>query len=136
MKNHTPSPTPPEQRLRNHRLGKQAGEHILNILDAKRSPWAETAQEIEAGLRQGKENDRLLAWVRSQMLLQLSETEQQCITLYYFRALNSRQAGTLLHMNPSSVYRAVRRGIRKLKKAAQQSGIGRDTRRGIQKPRL
>jgi DNA-directed RNA polymerase specialized sigma24 family protein len=106
----------------------------LNTLDAKRSSWAETAQEIEVGLRQGKENNRLLAWVRSQMLLQLTETEQQCITLYYFRALNYRQAGTLLHMNPSSVYRAVRRGTRKLKKAAQQSGIGPDTRRGIQKP--
>ena len=123
------SATPPELRLRCHRLGKPAGVHVLDTLDSARSPWAETAKEIQAGLRRGAKKERQLAWVRSQMLLRLTKTEQECITLYYFRGLNYRQAGTLLDMNASSVYRAARRGILKLKEAARESGFSQGRRK-------
>jgi DNA-directed RNA polymerase specialized sigma24 family protein len=132
MKSKNPANTPLEFRSRNYLFGIPSGIHVLDTLDTTRSPWAETAKEVEAGLRRGTRKERQLAWVRSQMLLRLTKSDQEAITLYYFHGLNYRQAGILLHMNGSSVYRAARRRIRKLKEAARESGKNLTRRRKVE----
>ena len=62
-----------------------------------------------------------LQWVRMQMRIGLSEVEQRSVALYYLHGLNYRQAAAIVGVQPSSVYRAVKRGIRKLRIAAAES---------------
>ena len=108
-----------EPRYRPPFIGLQAGDFIFQKLTLAHTPWYEDEEAIRRGLEWGRKKARMLAWVESQMLLQLSVNERRSIELYYFKGLNYRECAQLLDMNPSSVYRAVRRGIRKLKVAAE-----------------
>lgn len=119
---------------KNDRLGKPVSPLLLEFLSSARRPWHEDPAAVRAGLRWGRQKQRLLAWVECQMVLRLSAAERRSIELYYFRDLNYRDAAHVLGVNPSSVYRAVQRGLRKLRDAANEhppSGIGR--RRGRKK---
>lgn len=105
--------------LRAQLLGMQAGDFVLVALTLTQTPWYEDEEAIRRGLEWGRKKARMLRWVRSQMALRLTPIERRCIELYYFEALNYREAAIVLEVNASSVYRAVRRGIRKLREAAQ-----------------
>jgi len=94
---------------------------VLEFIAAAKVPWNEDAETVRAGLRWGREKERLLAWVESQMLLRLTIAERRSIELYYFRGLNYREAARVLEVNPTSVYRAARRGILKLREAAKEN---------------
>ena len=65
----------------------------------------------------------LLAWVREQMHIALTPRECHCLELYYFRGMTYREAGAATGTNASSVYRAVKRSIRKLRNAAEAEGM-------------
>lgn len=103
------------------RLGHQVNPEILKRIPRAKTPWYETEAEIQAKLRLGRKKARLLEWVRSQMILRLTPTERRCIELYFFENLTYRQAAARLGVRPSSVYRAVKRGIRKLREAAREN---------------
>lgn len=107
--------------LRAERLGTRAGWYRLAGLDNSSTPWFETKDEIREGLRWGEEKAARLKWVRGQMVMRLTYSERRAIHLYYFRGLSYRQASQIMRMSPSSVCRAVERGLRKLKKAAKIS---------------
>jgi DNA-directed RNA polymerase specialized sigma24 family protein len=102
------------------RLGRRVSPILLEFLSATKHPWHEELEDVRAGLRWGREKERLLAWVESQMRLRLTAVERRSIHLYYFRDRNYRQAAEILGVNPSSVYRAVQRGLRKLREAAEE----------------
>ncbi len=101
------------------RLGRAIPPIVLEFLSAARRPWHEEPEAVRAGLCWGRKKERLLEWVRAQMLLRLTVTEQHAIELYYLRGLSYRDTAMLLDVNPSSVYRSVERGIRKLRAAAK-----------------
>lgn len=101
------------------RLGRQASPLLMERLSAADSPWHEDAGTVRAALKRGRENARMLAWVRAQILFRLSPVERRCIELYFFEAKNYREAAAELGVNPTSVYRAVQRGVRKLRIAAR-----------------
>jgi len=109
-------------RLRDGKLGMKLGAGPLKHMDACDSPWYETEEEINERLRWGREKAKQLRWVRSQMIARLTEKERQCVRLYYFKQLNFREIGDKLGINVSTVYRAVERGVRKLREAAREHG--------------
>ncbi len=117
MKQDLSSDTP---RLRPQFTGAQAGRLILDGLSIAQTPWCEDEEAIRRGLEWGRKKVRMLKWVESQMLLRLTPVERRCIELYYFEALNYREAAWVLDVNASSVQRAVQRGIRKLRDAARE----------------
>ena len=109
-----PTPQPPQEPL-----GHPVSFVFLRRLALSQTPWFETADEIRIAIERGRKNARLLEWVRSQMRLRLSPVERRCIELYYFEDLNYRQAAEVLGVNVTSVYRGVRRALRKLRTAAE-----------------
>lgn len=106
--------------------GHRADGIDVEYIDAACTPWAETDRDIAEGLAWGEEKDRLLDWIRQIMNQRLSQVERQSIELYYFQGLTYRQAGRRLGLNPSSVLRAVRRGLWKLQRAAADEDIALD----------
>jgi DNA-directed RNA polymerase specialized sigma24 family protein len=116
------------------RLGHAADPAVISLLSAIDSPWHEEVEAIRAGLRWGRRKQQLLEWVRSQMLLRLSPVERRCLALYYFEDKNYRDAAEAIGVNPSSVYRAVHRGVRKLREAARDHPPG-EARRARRRPR-
>ena len=117
MNHDDPAPLP---QLRDQRLGLQAGPYRLDTLTPSQTPWHEDHETIQHALAWGRKKAKLLLWVRSQMVLRLTAVERRCIELYYFQGLNYREAAAVLGVNASSVYRAVQRGLRKLREAARQ----------------
>jgi len=99
--------------------GRPAGAYILEGLTLAQTPWHEDEDAIRRGLEWGRKKAKMLRWVESQMVLRLTPIERNCIELYYFRGMNYREAAEALDVNASSVYRAVNRGIRKLREAAK-----------------
>lgn len=115
-----------EAELRPMNLGMPAARFIYEQLTSAKTPWYESKAQIQEGLKWGERKARKLVWVRAQMLLWLSPVERRAIELYYFEDLNYRQAATVMGLNASSVYRAVRRGIGKLRQAAIDAGMRRE----------
>jgi hypothetical protein len=101
------------------RLGRQASPMLLELLSASDTPWHEDAEALRVALKRGRENARLLTWVRSQMLFRLTAVERRSIEIYFFERPNYREAAAELGVNPATVYRAVQRGLRKLRIAAR-----------------
>lgn len=101
------------------RLGRAIPPIVLEFLSADQRPWHEEPESVRAGLCWGREKEQLLEWVRAQMRLRLTAVERHAIELYYLRGLSYRDTAKLLGVNPSSVYRSVERGVRKLRAAAK-----------------
>lgn len=97
--------------------------NVLRIMVEERNGWHEFESEVKAGLRWGKRKARLLQWVRRRMLEVLTQRERECIELYYFRGKSFPIVAQLTGTNPSSVYRAVKRALRKLREAAREEGL-------------
>ena len=100
--------------------GRPAGAFVLQRLTLAQTPWHEDEAAIRRGLEWGRKKARMLRWVESQMILRLTPIKRRCIELYYFHGMNYREAGQILDVNASSVYRGVQRGIRKLQEAAKK----------------
>lgn len=104
---------------------------VLRYFSLEQGAWHETREEVEAGLAWGNEKAHLLRWVRKQMARKLTARERRCVELYYFEGLTYREAGQITQTNASSVYRAVKRGLRKLRtEAANGPQLRRPGRRG------
>ncbi len=92
----------------------------LENFDRRRSAWFETPEQVRRAQRWGARKKKLLAWVQVQMEARLTVRERHCIALYYFEDLTYRQIGERTETNASSAYRAVVRGLRKLRQAAAE----------------
>ena len=79
--------------------------------------WYESEDDIAAGLAWGEEKARLLKWVKIQMRRRLSPRQRRAIELYYFENLTYAEAGRRMRCAPSTVCRAVHRGINRLREA-------------------
>ena len=84
--------------------------------------WHETEEDRARAVAEAKERARLLRWVRGQMARRLTRAERRAIELYYFQGLTYREAAARIGVNPTTVYRGVRRSIRKLRAAAKEEG--------------
>lgn len=104
---------------RKHRLLDTADPEAAQWVTADRAFWYETPEEIEAGLEWGRQKAVLLRWVRRQMGRCLTLRERRCVELYFFRGLTLREAGAATGTNASSVLRALRRSLRKLRRTAK-----------------
>lgn len=101
--------------------------YVIRFIVDERNGWHETDAEIRAGLRWGKRKAVLLRWVRQRMIEVLTQRERECVELYYFRGKNYLTVGQLTGTNASSAYRAVKRALRKLRAAAREEGLLRDS---------
>ncbi len=108
------------KRSRASRFAVSIDPRWLERVENSRGAWYETSEEIESGLAWGHKKAALLRWVRRQMGRRLTRRERRCIELYYFRGKTFREAGSITKTNASSVHRAVARGVRKLRMAAQE----------------
>jgi len=54
------------------------------------------------------------------MQLRLTRREAECIDLYFFKGMTYEQAGRATETEASSVWRAVQRGLRKLRLARDE----------------
>ncbi len=109
-------------RSRAQRFAVSVDPMRLATLGQARGAWFETEEEIEAGLAWGREKARLLRWVRKRMATRLTRRERRCIELCFFQGLSHREAATATKTNASSVQRAIRRSIDKLRAAAREDG--------------
>ena len=108
-----------DRRSRASRFAVAAPPSYFKRLEARRNPWYESPEEIAAGLAWGRRKARLLQWVRQEMATSLTQREQECIDLYFFHGMTCREVGQATGTNASSVHRAIRRSIRKLRQAAR-----------------
>jgi RNA polymerase sigma factor (sigma-70 family) len=108
------------KRNRAARLARVFSPDALTAFPYNRGAWYETEEEIQAGLAWGRRKAELMRWVRKQMNERLTARERRCIELYFFDNLTYREAGAATETNASSVYRAVQRSLRKLRRAAEE----------------
>lgn len=97
--------------------------HLLRGFSNEEGAWYESEEDVAEGVRNGEDKARLLRWVRKHMKGRLTKVERCCVELYFFRGLTYRDAAVLTKTNPSTVYRAVRRGLRKLRQAAEEEHL-------------
>lgn len=107
--------------LRDENLGLRAAFFVLDVVCPEDSAWFETPGEVRRKLKMGKRNKRRLAWVRAQMAMNLSKIERESVSLYYFDDLTFRQASVRMGVDHTTVCRAVRRGVDKLREAARKT---------------
>ena len=110
-----------KERLR--RDGISVNPEHLEHIGSSEAIWHETPEEIQAGLAWGREKEQLLRLVRKEMHRRLTKRERRCVVLYFFRGLTFNEAGKATKTNASSVHRAVHRGLRKLRCAAESGEL-------------
>lgn len=110
-------------RTRAARFAISFNPQSIDGFDSSRGAWHETAEDIEEGIAWGEEKDRLLSWVRRQTDHRLTAVERHAVQQYFFEGLTYREAAARTGVNASTVHRAVRRAIRKLKEAAAEDDI-------------
>ena len=92
----------------------------LAQLSTLQGMWSETPEEVAAGIEWGRRKRVLLRWVRKQLGARLTLRERRCLELYYFQGLTFSQVGERTGTDPSSSFRAVKRAVIKLKRAAEE----------------
>ena len=108
----------PDIDKRHRRLELYFSEKDLSRFPKALGLWYETPAEVQAGLNWGREKARLLRWVRRQARNKLTPREWRCIELCCLEGLSCREAGLKCGANKSTVNRAFRRAIYKLRAAA------------------
>ncbi|MBI4558922.1 MAG: sigma-70 family RNA polymerase sigma factor [Candidatus Hydrogenedentes bacterium] len=106
-----------------HRFGLITDPRKLVTFSEERGLWYETPEEIEQWLEWHSGKEDLLSWVRRAMARRLTKREYLCVALHFFHGVSYQHAGQMLGVNPSSVCRAIRRSLRKLRAAAQRQRI-------------
>jgi len=82
--------------------------------------WYESEAEVTAALCRGQRKAGLLRWVRRTMAARLTKREQVCIHLYYFEGRGYSAIAGATGTHKSSVWRAIQRGLRKLRTAKEE----------------
>lgn len=95
-------------------------QFVFDELSDREGAWYETPEEIAVGLDWGRRKALLMRWVRRHMARRLTLRERRCIELYYLFGLNHRQVGDATGTAGSSAFRAIARGLRKLRLAAEE----------------
>ncbi len=111
-----------ESRSRAHRATMFVHGQWLDSFRQDQGLWHESEDDIRHGLAEGRRKRRALRRVRNWMDTRLTKRQRQCLELYYFQGLTFREAGEALGTNATSVHRCVRRALRRLRKAATESG--------------
>jgi RNA polymerase sigma factor (sigma-70 family) len=108
------------QNTRSIRLARYTDPRVLDTLTAAYGAWQESSEEVETGLEWGRRKARLLRWVRLQMGHRLTPRERQCVELHFFEARKLAEVSAELGIKRTSVARALRRSIQKLRQAAAE----------------
>ena len=95
--------------------------HILARKFQSGGLWEESEDEIEAGVKAARERELLLRWVRREMRRRLSKKERRYIESYYFYNRSVAAVAQRYEVHFTTVYRSIRRAIRKLQQAAQET---------------
>jgi DNA-directed RNA polymerase specialized sigma24 family protein len=103
--------------------GLSIDPHVFEFVETSQAMWHETSQEQEKAWRDARRRNILLGWVRRRMIAYLTDREQDCIRMYFFDAMTYAQMGDRTDTNATSCFRAVQRGIRRLRNAAQREGV-------------
>ncbi len=112
-----------DARIRPERFTHSANPLFLMKIAGARRAWYETEDEVRAGIRWGKRKAELLKWIRGTMQRKLSARERRCIELYYLQGLSYAEAACVTGTNVTSVLRAVRRSVNKLRAIAELEGV-------------
>ena len=104
-------------RSRADRFAISVQPNQLHGFGNERGAWYESPEEIEEGLSWGQQKAMLLARITAELDTCLTPRERQCFELYYMRGLTFRDAADIVGIDASSVCRAVRRAVRKLRAA-------------------
>lgn len=99
------------------RLGRRTGSLTFERLSKNNSPWYESTEDIEAGLKIARKNRVKLARVRLAMYEVLNEEEFEVIELRFFHGLSVRHIGKVTDRNASTIHRRIERAIVKLRRA-------------------
>ncbi len=110
---------------RENRNAVKIPQAMIDELSRRQGAWYETQEEIAAGLDWGRRRALLMRWVRRHMAGRLTLRERRCIELHYLFGLNHRQVGAATGTAGSSACRAIQRGLRKLRLAADEDATWR-----------
>ena len=116
-----------ERKTRAERFARHFDPNWLREFPECRGAWFEDEKKVEEAINWGKEKAALLRWVRRMMGERLTKREQYYLELYYFRGLTYIEAGRAAGKDPSTIHRAVKRGIRKLRFASQEDTSWRNS---------
>ena len=97
----------------------------LADLPAERGMWHEGPEDVALARARAAEKARLLRWTREAMQRRLTARERRLVELYYFEAQTLAQVARRRRVHPSTVSRALRRAVRKLRAAAEEEGVGK-----------
>ena len=108
-------------RIDSRRIKKQSiTAYLADTLGEDRGAWYETETDIRKGLAEGRRKAFLLRWVRARMEMDLTRRERECMQLHYFAGLTYERIGYVTGTSKSAVCRAIQRGLRRLRAAAQE----------------
>jgi DNA-directed RNA polymerase specialized sigma24 family protein len=107
-----------EKRSRADRFAVTISPDFFVALSEETNPWYEAPKEVESGLAWGRRKARLLRWVRLHIARQLTPRERQCLELHFFKGVSIADIAAQTNSDITSVHRAVRRSVRKLRKMA------------------
>jgi DNA-directed RNA polymerase specialized sigma24 family protein len=117
----------------------QVARAFLNQQGEEKGAWHETHEEIEDLLDWGERKAQLMAWLRRHMGRRLTPRERHCVELHFLAGFTFREIGKLTDTNGTSAWRAVQRGLRKLRRATEEDDSWRSIpgrrRRGKRAPR-
>lgn len=93
---------------------------ILASFSQEQNIWYETEEDIENGIRWGKRKAWLLRRVKETMKARLTPRQHKCVTLYFFKGMTYQEIADATSTDPSSVCRAVNRGLHVLQWAMKK----------------
>ena len=88
-----------------------------------RGLWHETPGEQARAAARAARNRRLLAWVRAEMEVCLTDLERRSVTLHYFEGRSLAETGRRVFRERTTVCRILQRAIGKLRKSARRDGL-------------
>lgn len=97
---------------------------LLARVNRDKGIWHETTSEITQALEAARERALLLRWVRREMGRRLSPRENRFLEEHYFLARSAAVVARDNGVDRSTVTRALRRAIGKLRQAALENGTG------------
>jgi DNA-directed RNA polymerase specialized sigma24 family protein len=112
---------PKEKRSRAGRFAVTTSPDFFLALSEKTNPWYEDPKEVESGLAWGRRKARLLRWVRLHIGRQLTPRERECLELHFFKGISIADIAAQTGSDITSVHRAVRRSVHKLRAAARSA---------------
>ncbi len=112
------------RRNKGERYGLRIPQAVMERLTVEEGFWRESPREVEQGLQDGVRKAELLVWVKRRMETRLTEREAQCIQLHYFQSHSFRAIHARTGLGLATVHRAIRRGVKKLRQAAAEEGVG------------